>query len=246
MNELADAVIWHDAECGAYDGDLRAWERLSSEHGGPLLELGAGTGRLALHLARRGHEVVAVERAPELASELARRAFDEGLPVEVVTADVRTLALDRAFPLVAVAMQFIQLFLTASERHTVLDVCARHLTPGGVVAAAIVEDVPDILTAADAGATLPDIREAGGAVYSSQPLGSRVAGGVIASERHRQRVSASGDVVAETHVDHLAVLESGAFAAEARDAGLRPVGTISVAPTDLHVGSEIVLLEAAS
>lgn len=245
MSDPADAVVWHDAECGAYDGDLSTWERLCGEHGGPLLELGAGTGRLALHLARRGHEVVAVERAPELASELARRASDEGLPVEVVTADVRTLALDRAFPLVAVAMQFIQLFLTVSERRTVLDVCARHLARGGVVAAAIVEAVPDILPPADAGAALPDIREVGGAVYSSQPLGSRIADGVIASERHRQRVAPSGELVAETHVDRLAVLESGAFEAEARDAGLRPIGTISVAPTDLHVGSEIVLLEAA-
>ncbi len=78
MSDPADAVVWHDAECGAYDGDLSTWERLCGEHGGPLLELGAGTGRLALHLARRGHEVVAVERAPELASELARRAVRRG------------------------------------------------------------------------------------------------------------------------------------------------------------------------
>ena len=37
----------------------------------------------------------------------------------------------------------------------------------------------------------------------------------------------------------------GAFEVEAQDAGLVPVGTITVGPTELHVGSEIVLLEAA-
>src|SRR5205814_1983430 len=39
-----EAVIWHDVECGAYDGDLRLWEELAAVHGDPILELGAGTG----------------------------------------------------------------------------------------------------------------------------------------------------------------------------------------------------------
>ena len=186
-----------------------------------------------------------MERAPALASELARRGADEELPVEVVTADARTLALDRVFPLVAVPMQFIQLFLTPEDRRAILDVCAGHLAPGGVVAAAIVEGVPDILLPSDAGAALPDIREVAGAVYSSQPLGSAITGGVIASERHRQRVSPSGELISETHVDRLAVLEPGALEAEAQDAGLEPSGTLTVGPTELHVGSEIVLLERA-
>src|SRR5262245_51282748 len=65
-----DVVAWHDTECGAYGADLALWEDLALGTPGAVLELGAGTGRVALHLARAGAEVIAVERDPALAAEL--------------------------------------------------------------------------------------------------------------------------------------------------------------------------------
>ena len=55
--------------------------------GGPVLDVGAGTGRVALDLARRGHEVVALDLDAELLAALRARAGD--LPVETVVADAR-------------------------------------------------------------------------------------------------------------------------------------------------------------
>ena len=54
-------------------------------------------------------------------------------------------------------------------------------------------------------------------------------------------MSPDGDLVTSDHVDHLAVLEPGALQAEAREAGFEAAGALPVAPTELHVGSEIVL-----
>ena len=51
------SVIWHDLECGTYAEDLPLWRSLAAEHGDPVLDVGAGTGRVALDLARSGYRV---------------------------------------------------------------------------------------------------------------------------------------------------------------------------------------------
>ena len=94
---VADAVVWHDLECGSYSADLPLWRELAGaappDDPGPVLEIGAGTGRVALALAREGVRVTALERDPELLDALAARAGE--LPVEPVLGDARELALDR-------------------------------------------------------------------------------------------------------------------------------------------------------
>ena len=56
-----DHVIWHDLECGGYGAELPLWREPAAAEGGPVLDVGAGTGRVALDLARRGVEVHALD-----------------------------------------------------------------------------------------------------------------------------------------------------------------------------------------
>jgi SAM-dependent methyltransferase len=95
---LSAAVIWHDVECGAYAADLPLWRELAERAGGPVLELGAGTGRVALDLAARGHQVTALDVDAELLAELAARAERAGVAVETVVADAREAHRERAAP----------------------------------------------------------------------------------------------------------------------------------------------------
>jgi SAM-dependent methyltransferase len=240
------AVVWHDVECGGYGGDLALWEELASRRSGPLLELGAGTGRVALHLARRGHRIVAVERDPALAAELARRAAAELLEVEVIAGDVRELALERRFGLILAPMQFLQLFLDADERSSLLAACRAHLSPGGLLAAAMIDGVPDAVLPPEPGdsAPLPDLRELDGVVYSSLPLGVTVRAGVMESRRRRERVTRDGEIDVAPHVDRLALLDASRVGAEAGAVGLRVERRVELAASEAHVGSTVLILGA--
>jgi len=238
-----DAVIWHDLECGSYEQDLALWLALGRAHGSPILDVGAGTGRVTLPLARAGHEVVALDLDAELLRELERRA--SGLPVETVVADARDLSLPgRRFPLCIVPMQTIQLFGGEAGRARFLRSAARHLCPEGVLAIAIAQDLQEFEWQDGDGEPLPDMIELDGAVYFSQPTAIRRQGSTYVLERTRETVHPSGD--RERQEDRIALdnLSTRRLLQEGRRAGLRALETRRIPPTPDHVGSEVVILGA--
>jgi SAM-dependent methyltransferase len=112
-------VIWHELECGSYRADLALWRELAERCDGPVLDIGAGTGRVALDLASAGHRVTALDLDPDLLGSLRERAA--GLEVEIVCADARSFDLDRHdFALCLIPMQTIQLLGDAAEPSTSL------------------------------------------------------------------------------------------------------------------------------
>jgi SAM-dependent methyltransferase len=234
------AAIWHDVECGSYAADLPLWEQLAQAGGGPVLELGCGTGRVALHLARRGHQVVGLDSDPELVAALRERG--DGLPVEAVAADARDFALEEPVALVLAPMQFLQLLEDSDERLDCLRCIAASLRPGGIVAAALVEAMPE---PDGAPAPLPDVREVDGWVYSSLPTEAAIAAGEIRLRRLRQTVSPGGELSEEPNEIRLRTFPADQLEAEAAQVGLGAGERRSIAPTDAHVGSVVSILERA-
>jgi SAM-dependent methyltransferase len=230
-------VIWHDLECGAYSADLEFWEELAQGADGPILELGCGTGRVATHLARRGYETVGIDSDAELVLALADRA--EGLPLEARLADAREFELDTDIALALGPMQLVQLLPGSEERLDCLRTIAAHLLPGGRIAMAIVERMPD----PDGGAPpLPDVREVDGWVYSSLPLEATEADGEIAIRRLRQTVSPAGDLIEEENEIRIQVLSAAQLEREGAEAGFIALGRRQIPATDIHVGSTLVVL----
>jgi len=234
------AAIWHDVECGSYAADLPLWEELAQAAGGPVLELGCGTGRVALHLARRGHEVIGLDSDPELVAALRERG--NGLPVEAVGADARDFALAEPVALVLAPMQFLQLLGDSEERLACLRCIAACLRPGGLVAAALVEEMPE---PDGSPPPLPDVREVDGWVYSSLPTEAALAAGEIRLRRLRQTVSPGGELSEEPNEIRLRTFPADRLEAEAAEAGLGAGARRSIAPTDAHVGSVVSILEGA-
>jgi SAM-dependent methyltransferase len=233
----SEAVIWHDVECGAYAADLRVWEELADRGGDPILELGAGTGRLAVHLARRGHRVIGLDHDPELIAAQRERAG--GLPVTPLLADARGFELPEPVALALAPMQLLQMLADRAERLSCLDSIAAQLLPGGRVAAAIVEGMPE---PEEGDPLLPDVREIDGWVYSSLPLEALIGPERIVVRRLRQKVSPSGKLTDSPDEVAICTLTAAALEAEAAEVGLVPIERLSIDPTADHVGSTVVVL----
>jgi SAM-dependent methyltransferase len=239
----APAVRWHDVEHGAYDVDLPLWRELAEAEGGPILDLGAGTGRVAADLASRGHEVFALDTDPELLSALAERAPQ----VTTVTADARDFELSATFPLVIAPMQFVQILGGSAGRRSMLKCVHAHLQEGGVFAAALARPLDAIPeggggeNAFEAAPPLPDMLERDGWVFSSQPVAVEERNGSVVVTRRRQAVSPAG-AIDEEHVEiTLDVVGVEEFEHELRSAGFAGVERRDVAETDDHIGSTVVL-----
>lgn len=232
----AHAVMWHDVENGSYDADLFLWRELAEAADGPILDLGAGTGRVAAHLAAGGHEVVALDYDPELLAVLVERAPE----VATVRADVRDFELNRTFALVVAPMQLAQILGGPDERVAMLRRVHAHLRPGGTFAAALT-DLSEVIMDDTPSPPLPDMLERDGWVFSSQPTSMAMDDAGLVVERRRQAVSPVGEIeesITEVAFDYVS---PGRFAAEARVAGLEPAGRREIPETLDHFGSAVVI-----
>jgi SAM-dependent methyltransferase len=238
---LSSSAVWQDVECGGYAADLDAWERLAADLAGPILELGCGTGRVCLRLARLGHEVWGVDIDAELIEALEARAAAEELAVHAVRADAAELDLDRRFGLVIAAMQFIQMIGDEHARGRVLRRAADRLGPGGRLGMAILDGPPEDLRGAPA--PLPDVREVEGRVYSSLPVDVVSEGPRLELHRLRQEVAPDGAMSESEHAEALWLVDADALEREGEAAGLRPAERVPVPAMDGYVGSVIVVLE---
>jgi SAM-dependent methyltransferase len=238
-----DAIetIWQEVECGSYAADLALFDRLATEAGGPVLDLGCGIGRVALRLASRGHEVTGLDAEPALLTALRADAAARNLTVEAVEADACDFSLDRRFALILAPMQLTQIVGGSGRRTAMLRCIAAHLAPGGVAALAVIEDD---LAAGGAGEIVPDVRERDGWVYSSQPLSVRLEDDQIVIDRRRQAVSPDGHLHDQPNEVRLDRVTGDGIEAEARSAGLRPLRREEIPETEAHVASTVVVLGA--
>jgi SAM-dependent methyltransferase len=103
--------------------------------GGPVLELGCGTGRILLPIAREGVSIVGLDGSAEMLarcrSKLDGEAADVRARVRLDQADVRSFDLDQQFALIIAPFRVMQHLVTIEEQLECLDAVRRHLVPSG-------------------------------------------------------------------------------------------------------------------
>jgi SAM-dependent methyltransferase len=127
--------------------DVPFWRKVAGRSRGDVLELGCGTGRVSLPLARAGVSVVGVDRSEPMLARACRRAARVDLArrgrVRFVRADIRTLPFAAgSFSMVLAPYGILQSLLRDRDVAATLASAARVLRPGGLFGIDLVPDVP--------------------------------------------------------------------------------------------------------
>ncbi|HUG30046.1 MAG TPA: class I SAM-dependent methyltransferase [Candidatus Limnocylindria bacterium] len=165
----ADAIArLYDLDLSADPGDVELYLALAKRTGGPILELAAGSGRIAVPLAEAGHCVVGVDIEPAMMARARTRLAAAGPEVaervELVEADMAEAAANAGvvaggpYRLAILGLNSILIPTSADRQRAVVDTMARLLAPGGVAVVDVWLPVPTDLTAFDGRLSLDWLR----------------------------------------------------------------------------------------
>lgn len=133
-----DLARLYDLDLAEDPGDLDLYLALAARTGGPILELGVGTGRLAVPLAAAGHEVVGVDTDPAMLARARTRAAAAGRAVvrrlRLVEADMTVCRLPDAgrYGLAILALNTLFLVGDREAQAAAIETLAAHLRPDGL------------------------------------------------------------------------------------------------------------------
>jgi SAM-dependent methyltransferase len=126
--------------------DVEFYVWAAQRFGGPVLELGVGTGRVARALAKAGFDVVGIDAMPSMLqrarSRLAQLKVAERERIELRAGDMRRFAIARRFPLLIAPFNAFTHLYTRRDLERTLERCRAHLKPGGRLAFDVV--MPDL------------------------------------------------------------------------------------------------------
>jgi SAM-dependent methyltransferase len=123
---------------GSLQGDVEWYSRKATASGGPVLELGAGTGRIAIPVAEAGVRVTAVDSDEQMLARLREKAAaladDVRSRLSIYRGDMRTFAIDECFAFVMIPFRAFLHNLTHEDQLASLRCAHQHLRVDGELA----------------------------------------------------------------------------------------------------------------
>jgi SAM-dependent methyltransferase len=125
----------YDATVSDWPGEIDFYREIAAEactHGGKVLELACGTGRVAIRLAQDGVDVVGLDSS-EAMLDVAREKSLAMPTVHWVQDDMRAFDLCETFALAIIPGHSFQNLVTPADQASCLECIRRHLAPGGIL-----------------------------------------------------------------------------------------------------------------
>jgi SAM-dependent methyltransferase len=217
-------------------GDLDLYLALADRAEGRVLELAAGSGRIAIPLAAAGHPMTAVDIDPAMLERAHARATAAAIPdgrLELVQADLLELRLPDTgrYAMAFIALNSIMLLASREEQRRALQVLAAHLAPGGLAAVDVwlpdIDDLgrfdgrlilewirPDNADDGESGGDATFVTKTGSAIHDS-------ATGTITLTAVFEAATQGGRIRRWARQDRLRLISADELAAFAEEAGLR-------------------------
>jgi SAM-dependent methyltransferase len=135
MNDYTPFAELYDLFYGDFQDDLDMYRGFAERTGGSILEIGSGTGRVALALAEAGHTVVGLELSEAMRSVAQQKADRAPFSDRVmfIPGDMRRFKLDHHFGLIIAPLNTFLHNLTLDDQLATLACCKKHLRPGGLL-----------------------------------------------------------------------------------------------------------------
>lgn len=123
-----------------FRGDTSTWEDrfffldVVKKYGGPVLDIGCGTGRILLDFMQQGFDIDGVDNSPEMLALLKQKAEKLNLHPTVYQQEMTALSLPRKYQTILVPSSSFQLLLDAGLPPIAMNCFFEHLLPKGVLA----------------------------------------------------------------------------------------------------------------
>lgn len=126
---------FYDLDFGEADADLFMYQQFASRCGSPILELGCGTGRVLLPLARQGYQITGVDLSLPMLEVARGKVAAEDLSEQVTLSqqDMRELELGDRFNMAFAAINSFMHLLNTNDQLAALARIRHHLNPGGLL-----------------------------------------------------------------------------------------------------------------
>jgi SAM-dependent methyltransferase len=125
----------YDFSYADFTEDVEFYENVARAIDGPLLELGVGSGRVAIPLAQAGYDVVGIDNSPSMLAA-ARQRLEALGPIDgsldLIEGDMTAFELEQRFGMVLVAANTFQHLLTTKEQLACVRSAVKCLQPDGI------------------------------------------------------------------------------------------------------------------